>query len=410
MSGYYRTRKVAWTLIHFFESEEIHTYSNRFIISMLTLRRNFRGALHRRTSLIRPRFPNSIRRPSTHHFHNGPLCCNLNPAQRELLESVDPNEHWKHAEKPSDKKLDVSAIAEFFDKIEEVQRRLFGPDLGGLKRSSSVWYRGHRDDPWQLSPTLLRENLKRKTSSHSSDPSLLREKDLLSQYLHVASKYVGHLQSDWETLAYMQHYGVPTNLLDWSSQLHTALYFAICDHHISQNDTLTPHIWVLNPYRLNSLTFHIPCLFDGGDRVGEPHTAYPKPSRPGQVQFGISKEKLPPLHKNRAPDTVESATVTYTSPWPYEKPIALTIGWKDSRIEHQQGVFTYHGYSLAPMEEQLEAYQQLHVAEKVKIKYHQIRPLRDLMYRLGFSHHRYWQNQESLAKDVLEEFEVCLRL
>jgi FRG domain len=31
----------------------------------------------------------------------------------------------------------------------------------------------------------------------------------------------------WERLAFMQHYGVPTKLMDWSTNVTAAIYFAL---------------------------------------------------------------------------------------------------------------------------------------------------------------------------------------
>jgi hypothetical protein len=47
----------------------------------------------------------------------------------------------------------------------------------------------------------------------------------------------------------MQHFGLPTRLLDWSSSFASALYFAIAD-----GKAETPCVWILDPYRLNRHT------------------------------------------------------------------------------------------------------------------------------------------------------------
>ena len=35
--------------------------------------------------------------------------------------------------------------------------------------------------------------------------------------------------------------------------------------------------------------------------------------------------------------------------WKCKLPIAIAVDWRNSRIEHQQGVFTYHGTRSEPL-------------------------------------------------------------
>jgi len=43
----------------------------------------------------------------------------------------------------------------------------------------------------------------------------------------------------------MQHYGIPTRLLDWSTNFAAALHFALA------NNAPSPCVWILDPYELN---------------------------------------------------------------------------------------------------------------------------------------------------------------
>lgn len=53
-------------------------------------------------------------------------------------------------------------------------------------------------------------------------------------------------RASWLTL--MQHYGLPTRLLDWSESPLVALYFALSSDEDAKTDAA---VWVLNPMRLN---------------------------------------------------------------------------------------------------------------------------------------------------------------
>jgi hypothetical protein len=54
-------------------------------------------------------------------------------------------------------------------------------------------------------------------------------------------------ESEWERYFLMQHYGVPTRLLDWSEGGLLALHFALISNH-SRNDAA---VWVFDPFWLN---------------------------------------------------------------------------------------------------------------------------------------------------------------
>lgn len=54
------------------------------------------------------------------------------------------------------------------------------------------------------------------------------EFDILNRFKHRSIPFQQRpLNTDWEYLFFMQHFGVPTRLLDWSENSHVALYFAI---------------------------------------------------------------------------------------------------------------------------------------------------------------------------------------
>ncbi len=107
--------------------------------------------------------------------------------------------------------------------------------LGGSSTKAS-WYRGHSEVDWSLLPKLARE-----------PDGLKREGDITSRFRQSASLLLQpRPRTDWEWLTVMQHYGVPTRLLDWTESPLVALYFVIAECRACDGA-----LWVLDPTQLN---------------------------------------------------------------------------------------------------------------------------------------------------------------
>lgn len=134
----------------------------------------------------------------------------------------------------------------------------------------SLWYRGQSSSKYKLFPTLLREYYKNYCQSSLPDyQRKLLEYFLMatrnSPELGAAYKY-GNMQI--ENLSEMQHYRLPTSLLDWSEDPMVGLYFAC----FKKDDAITPNeaaVFVLNPYLYNLARGELIRYFIGNIRVVE---------------------------------------------------------------------------------------------------------------------------------------------
>ncbi len=157
-----------------------------------------------------------------------------------------------------------------------------------------VWYRGHSVSEWQLIPSLSREtDWERK------------EKILFLEFTKSASILFDRRTSDWETLFDMQHYWVPTRLLDWTTVMGIAIAFILHGDYSNTDDSA---LFVLDPIALNRLSGREEILNVPEDKSFDYQTIYWQ-------------------HK----------------PIKIEKPLAIRPGMQSDRIRAQKGVFTVAG-------------------------------------------------------------------
>jgi hypothetical protein len=100
------------------------------------------------------------------------------------------------------------------------------------------WFRGQSCFDWHLIPSVRRTQ----TLEYERSQNFLFQMKAHSRYAKCPDQ--GALP-DWLTL--MQHYGVPTRLLDWTESALIAAYFAVED----QDGRTDAAIWALSPYELN---------------------------------------------------------------------------------------------------------------------------------------------------------------
>lgn len=130
------------------------------------------------------------------------------------------------------KEIELHSIGALIEKLQE--------DINDYV--SPVWFRGQAVSSWALEPKLMR-----------IDP-LPSETYYLNRFKQDASIILPHRPSgEFEWMFLMQHYGVPTRLLDWSESPLTGLYFAI-NGHLDEDGAL----YILLPSELNKKSNYRP--------------------------------------------------------------------------------------------------------------------------------------------------------
>jgi hypothetical protein len=107
----------------------------------------------------------------------------------------------------------ISSLVEFTTAVEQARQSANGP----------LWFRGVGDSDYTLEPSLFRHPKRRESLD-----VLELEHELLLRFRQRSVPYLDRtVGDDWDCLFLMQHFGVPTRLLDWSENPFVALYFAL---------------------------------------------------------------------------------------------------------------------------------------------------------------------------------------
>lgn len=98
-------------------------------------------------------------------------------------------------------------------------------EIMDMDDSTVYWFRGHSDCSYQLIPSVFRP-LK---DNDGNITGYYDEAKLLKEFIRIHPEAREKHRDNLELLTYAQHYGLPTRLLDWTTNLLVAILFACKD-------------------------------------------------------------------------------------------------------------------------------------------------------------------------------------
>lgn len=182
-----------------------------------------------------------------------------------------------------------------------------------LSSDKTLWYRGSGNNSHKLIPSLFRH-------PNIVDPQKIIELEtkIMDRFNQRSIPFLNQpfdKSDDWGITFFMQHYRIPTRLLDWSENPFIALYFALTN----SNSTEDSCVWILDPVAWNKESLKDFSYSEGVLSI---------------------EDTLISSFKPRTPFTVMR-----------ENPIAIFGTHNSPRIVTQRGVFTIFGKKISPIED-----------------------------------------------------------
>ncbi len=254
----------------------------------------------------------------------------------------------------------VTNLAEYVARVVQISNALDLP-------YGNLWYRGIARGDLKMVPGHIWRNI-------------LDENSILEEFMVSLPAYSSRSHDDpWEVYSLMQHYGLPTRLLDWSKSPLAALYFALDFSKSGAEATQTPVVWAMNPYALNYVSHSKEVLFVPLSKFGfsgHEHLVdsyLPLSLRPFRVAAGTGFNRLP---------------------------IAIEPPFSNPRVLAQQGCFTVHGSDPFALED--IPGMRAHLV-RIEVDASSTSLIRAELEQMGFRSEWIYQDLDRLSKRIVTE-------
>lgn len=262
----------------------------------------------------------------------------------------------------------VDSLHEYLRVVNEINDSWDDPD----SFSPDPWYRGVRDaSKHKLIPGFYRL---------PEEFDYLEEDDYREEFMRRAPPLLdGRIPTDnWEWYFLMQHYGLPTRLLDWTEGSLTALFFAVEDFQGLGKPSADAAVWMLDPWYLNEWSI-----------------------KTNEILVYTDDDASPYLSEN----PFDEVDPDDDKDW--QRPVAVMPTYKNNRrLAAQRGMFTIHGTLRKPLETMLPVAQDGKPRlVKIVISKKSIPTIQEHLRRTGLTDVVLFPELPSLALDMRRSWE-----
>jgi FRG domain len=250
----------------------------------------------------------------------------------------------------------VESLRQYMELIEEA-----------MEPHEALWFRGSALASYSLVPTLYRH-----PGHLDVDEILGLEEEVIQRFRERGAPYERVPSSDtWEILFLMQHFGVPTRLLDWTENPYIGLFFALTS--LRPNTDEPAAVWILQPAAWNQAAL-ADISYDG-------------------AILSIGNDALDSYRPSAKPQFMKVV------------PVGLYGIHNSPRIVAQRGVFTIFGKATTPMEETFyHGDFQSEALMKVEIPAATIPQLRESLFAIGITDSVVYPDLSGLAMELKRYF------
>lgn len=239
--------------------------------------------------------------------------------------------------------------------------------------TSDSYFRGQRESTWKLESSLTRI-IEKNNNNNMKDCEKYSIKKFKSSAHLYDPNFFHHRDSDLSLLAYAQHHGCPTKLLDFTNSKFLALFFAF-DNMDLEGESKYVRIWFFENGKLNKKTVKL---------------------LKKNYAINITKKKL-------ATESEKNYKRYVKEKKEYDCLFFLEPDLESHKIHIQQGGFICSGDITKSIKTIYESHY-THIINYVDIDKKLYKDVFDYLFSMNISHKTIYGGVEGFAKDIANEF------